>query len=90
MSLDSETVKVMNEQTSRIKDLMQQVSALQYMLAQTMTIALRQYPDNEKILQDLQVHFAEKAYKGGVTAGSGDKGFELAEGIFTSVKASLK
>lgn len=88
-SLDPRVVNTLNQQTTRIAELVQQVSVLQYILTQTLTIALRQAPNNRELLRDLQVLFAEKAAKGGIVAGSGDKGFELAEGIFTSVSASL-
>ncbi len=89
MSLDPKIVEALNEQTAAIHSLVEQVGALEYMLAQTMAVALKSHQDPQKLLTDMQVLFTEKAQSGGVSSGSGNKGFESAERIFSSVKASI-
>lgn len=89
MGIDGRVKSVLNEQTAVIRGLQQQVSALEYMLTQTMTIALRSHPEPHELLTNMQVLFAEKAQAGGIVADSGDEGFQSAERIFSVVRASI-
>ncbi len=72
-----------------IEELSARTATIEYILAQTLTIALRDSKNPELTLRDMQTYYAEKMAKHGITADSGNKGFECAERIFTTAKANL-
>ncbi|MGC8122100.1 hypothetical protein [Marinobacter sp. VGCF2001] len=88
MVSEQDLVNTLNAQTARIGELVEHVSALEYMLAQTLTIAIRNDANPEATLQDLQVLFAEKGAQGGIDSET-NPGFQCASRIFSSVKASI-
>jgi hypothetical protein len=80
--------KLTDHQDDLITQLNDRVSTLEYILAQTLSIALQENPDKVSILRDMQTFYAEKMLQNGVSADSGNKGFETAERIFTAVAAT--
>ena len=72
-----------------VNELSARTATLEYILAQTLSIALRDSKDPELTLRDMQIHYAEKMAKLGITADTGDKGFESAERIFTTAAANI-
>jgi hypothetical protein len=75
--------------TNLIEDMQHRINTLEYLLAQTLTIALRNSDDPDGLINDMQIRYAEKMASIGITADSGNKGFDAAERIITSVKASI-
>ena len=88
MVSEQDLLITLNAQTARIGELVEHVSALEYMLAQTLTLAIRNEENPEASLQDLQVLFAEKGARGGIDSQT-NPGFQCASRIFSSVKASI-
>ena len=70
----------------RFRDLQNTVSSLEYMLAQTMTIALQHSEDPAETLVDLQAYFFGKMAHLGF--GPGHPSFEAGDRVFSSVKTS--
>lgn len=88
MVSEQDLINTLNAQTARIGELVEHVSALEYMLAQALTIAIRNDTNPDATLQDLQVLFAEKGSQGTIDSET-NSGFQCASRVFSSVKASI-
>jgi hypothetical protein len=80
--------EILLKQKTVIAEQNERLSTLEYILAQTLALTLQSKPDKESILIDMQTFYAEKMLAKGITADSGNKGFETAVRIFTSAAAS--
>lgn len=74
---------------SYIEQLEDRIKTLEYILAQTLTLALRADETPEQTLADMKHHFAKKIVPLDVSAASPTAGYESAQRIYTSARESF-